>query len=161
VEQCVLLISRCVDSIKQSITVVTAINDGLSSGPNTHDTSLTTTTTTVFQQPATVALGEHCISTREYSSRWMANVVRLSIRVNTKVLDLGAELYPPFADDLQQIQAMFQALTIEVVKYIRCVINIESLITRIHDVSAKASLVKMEQLLREVSSSEQDIIRLY
>jgi hypothetical protein len=95
----------------------------------------------------------------EYSSRWVAHVASLSTEVNTKVLDLGAELYPPFADDLQQIQTLAQALSVEVTRYIRKAVAVEPLGDKI-GANAKPILIKMQQLLIEVSSCEQDINKL-
>jgi hypothetical protein len=95
----------------------------------------------------------------EYSSRWVAHVASLSTEVNTKVLDLGAELYPPFGDDLQQIQTLAQALSVEVTRYIRKVVAVEPLGDKI-GVNAKPMLIKMQELLIEVSSCEQDINKL-
>ena len=158
VDLCVLLIARCVEVVKQSIAVVTVVNDALSRS-STHDTPLIT----VFQ---THSLSDNpsinidpSFSMWEYSSRWVAHVASLSTELNTKVLDLGAELYPPFADDLQQIQTLAQALSVEVTRYIRKTVAVEPLGDKI-DANVKPMLIKMQQLLIEVSSCEQDISKL-
>jgi hypothetical protein len=152
VDLCVLLIARCVEVIKQSIAVVTVVNDALSRS-STHDTPLVT----VFQ---THSLSDNpSFSMWEYSSRWVAHVASLSTEVNTKVLDLGAELYPPFADDLQQIQTLAQALSVEVTQFIRKAVAVEPLGDKI-GANVKPMLIKMQQLLIEVSSCEEDISKL-
>jgi len=158
VDLCVLLIARCVEVIKQSIAVVTVVNDALSRS-STHDTPLVTVFQTHILSDNPSINIDPSFSMWEYSSRWVAHVASLSTEVNTKVLDLGAELYPPFGDDLQQIQTLAQALSVEVTRYIRKVVAVEPLGDKI-GANAKPMLIKMQELLIEVSSCEQDINKL-
>jgi hypothetical protein len=130
VEDCVKLLGKALGCIKHTLQIATAVCD----------TTHTTAPQTVFAAASGAETG-----LLQYSEQWVAQLAHLSQLLKKDVLDLGAELYPPFEKDTSAIEGHFATLREHCLSYLR-----------LTDADALRSLQtaehteKIAQLLREV-----------
>lgn len=116
VEAAVKLLGKTLGSIKHSLQVCTRVCD-TAVAQQTGDTP-----TTVFSSEAVA----EATAVRQGSQQWVAQLSRLAQALRKDVLDLGAELYPPFEADCGAIVERFTLLKERLVGYLQ-LLDAESL----------------------------------
>jgi hypothetical protein len=119
VEGCVKLMKKSLASIKNTLEVATTVCDATHGGAaaatsSAGDTVFAPTTEQASGQPQTQAYIQTQTQTQEESrtrsQQWVAQLAQQSSAVYSKVLNLGAELYPPFEADTAAIEDTFAQL---------------------------------------------------
>lgn len=127
VEAVVRLMGRALGCIKQTLFIATAVCDVASAGTAEDDD---------VNNPTT-----------QYAQQWVAQLAHLTQLLNKDVLDLGAELYPPFESDCSKIQGYFENLRAHCTDYLRLV-DVESL----RALQTAENAAKIAELLSEVDA---------
>lgn len=139
VEACVKLIGKTLGALKNSLLTITTVCDA------THSIySPAAASTTVFS-----AAEEQQAAVRAYSQQWVAQLAFLAQVLYKEVLDLGAELYPPFESDSAKIEEYFSTLRSHCADYLRLV-QAESLAA----FQAEEGRARIAQLLQDVELCE-------
>jgi hypothetical protein len=130
VEDCVKLLGKALGCIKHTLQIATAVCD-----------------TTHAGAPSTVFAAASGAETNlaQYSEQWVAQLAHLSLLLKKDVLDLGAELYPPFEKDCSGIEGHFATLREHCLDYLRLT-NADAL----RGLQSAEHTAKIAQLLREV-----------
>jgi hypothetical protein len=110
VEECVKLMKKSLASIKNTLEVATTVCDATHAAVTSSvgDTVFAPTTGQAHTQ--TQAQTHTQEENRKRSQQWVAQLAQQSSAVYSKVLNLGAELYPPFETDTAAIEDTFAQL---------------------------------------------------
>ena len=114
VSSAVQLISKTLGCMKHTLQIATAVCDTVAA--QQQQQQVATPAETVFTSAATTAT-----SMSTYSERWVAELAHLTQLLKKDVLDLGAELYPPFEADCSVIESRFALLRAHCEDYLRLV----------------------------------------
>jgi hypothetical protein len=136
VEAAVKLLGKALGCVKHSLLIGTGVCD--------RATALNApgTPTTVFSSDAVA----EATTVRQASQQWVAQLARLAQGIKKDVLDLGAELYPPFESDCSSIEERFAQLRTQSLEYL-AVLDTEAL----RGLQTPADAEKIAHLVREVS----------
>ena len=97
VEACVALMQQTLACMKQSMQIATVVCDA------THTHATSNTVDSVSASAGAGASSEELgLGLVAHSQRWVAQLASLAPALNKEVLDLGAELYPPFEAELAE-----------------------------------------------------------
>lgn len=129
VESCVKLIGKTLGALKNSLLTITMVCDA------THANTIFT--------------GVEANSVTAYSEQWVAQLAYLAQALYKDVLDLGAELYPPFESDCTKIQEFFNTLKSHCADYLRLVL-VDALVSY----QAEEGRARLAQLLGDVEACE-------
>lgn len=118
VSSAVQLISKTLGCMKHTLQIATAVCDTVAA--QQQQQQVATPAETVFTSAATTATTATTSMSR-YSERWVAELAHLTQLLKKDVLDLGAELYPPFEADCSVIESHFALLRAHCEDYLRLV----------------------------------------
>ena len=116
VSSAVQLISKTLGCMKHTLQIATDVCDTVAA----QQQQVATPAETVFTSAATTATTA-ATSMSTYSERWVAELAHLTQLLKKDVLDLGAELYPPFEADCSVIESRFALLRAHCEDYLRLV----------------------------------------
>jgi hypothetical protein len=139
VEGAVKLLGKALGCVKHSLLIGTGVCDRASA------LNAPGTPTTVFSSDAVA----EATTVRQASQQWVAQLARLAQGLKKDVLDLGAELYPPFESDCSTIEDRFAQLRTHCVEYL-ALLDTEAL----RGLQTPEDTEKIAQLVREVSECQ-------
>jgi len=132
VETCVTLMGKSLGCIKHSLPIITSVCDATHCNIDkadmddtmvTNNGTGTTSACTVIETGGTKHITTPSTLTRRHSQVWVSRLAYLTQSLHKDLLNLGAELYPPFEKDPSQVQALYSNLRDHTLAFVELLFN--------------------------------------